>query len=123
MKTTITERIRQIIAYLGVTERKFAETATIPQSTFSSYFNRGSEPSLNAIVLILKTYPWINAKWLLLEEGEMVVEEKEDQTNELLLNKVVELSGKCALLEDKLRCYEKERHINMAAEKKPKYGK
>ncbi len=74
METTVNQRIIKLIAHLKISDRQFAKTTGIPETTLSTYVKRGTNPSSSALILILKAFPTISAKWLLLGNGEMINE-------------------------------------------------
>jgi len=126
MDTTVNQRIKELIDYLQLSDREFAKQVEIPQTTISSYFKRGSEPSMSAIVRILKTFDFVDIEWLVLGKGSMIKEEviENTDTNNIMMKTIIELSGKCAILEEKNRVLESN-HIdyNLAADATLKYSK
>lgn len=72
METTVLQRIRRFIEFEDVSDRKFAETIGVPQTTISSLFKRGNEPNIAIISAILKAYPIINMEWLISGNGSML---------------------------------------------------
>lgn len=72
METTVLQRIREFIEFKDVSDRKFAETIGVPQTTISSLFKRGNEPNISIISAILKAYPIINMEWLISGNGSML---------------------------------------------------
>lgn len=76
--TTIGERIRNIYETEGISQTKFAEKIGIRQSTISGIMQReekGGKSSTTDEVLaaIMRAYPTLNPKWLVLGEGEKFV--------------------------------------------------
>ena len=129
MKSTVNERIKELIKTLKLSDRKFSELTGISNTTLSNYFKRGSEPGVNTIVLILTKYPDVSAEWLLLGKGNILKEPETkpgtvtDTTNEIMLKTIIDLSGENAVLKEKLKEIEKERGYQLAAEPVKKYSK
>lgn len=69
------DRIKQVIDYLKISERKFAQSIEIPESTLYNSRKRNSDLSSSIICTIAKNYPNLNTKWLLTGVGEMWLEE------------------------------------------------
>lgn len=72
MESTVLQRIREFIEFSNVSDRKFAETIGVPQTTISSLFKRGNDPNISIISAILKAYPNINMEWLISGNGNMI---------------------------------------------------
>lgn len=70
MKTTRTERVRQVLKSYGMPMTKLADMMGVSQGTLSNQFSRDSITQ-DTIDFILVNFPDINARWLLLGEGEM----------------------------------------------------
>ncbi len=68
----IVDRVRQIIAHYGLSERKFSASIGASNGFLSNVKNIGSDKLSN----ILNTYPEVNALWLITGEGEMLESEK-----------------------------------------------
>lgn len=73
MENTVLQRIRRIIDYASISDRKFAEYIGIPQTTLSSLFQRGNEPNVTIIQSILGKFPNISMGWLLFGHGNMFI--------------------------------------------------
>lgn len=73
MENVILQRIKQIIKYTGLSDRKFSESVGIPQTTLSSLFQRNSDPSISLVQAILCSYPNISMPWLLFGNGNMLL--------------------------------------------------
>jgi len=147
METTVNERIKQLIDFLKITDRQFSIKTGIPQTTISTYIKRKSEPGSAALSLILKAFPTISAKWLLVGDGEMLTE-NEVQIGEnsiaaaramnnltgwedKMIDRITEQAAKLAikdkeieLLQEKIRALEENKNgYRNVAETVPKYGK
>lgn len=77
METTVNERIKQIISFLKVSDRRFAEMIGVPQTTISNLFNRQTDPSYKILNAIINQFEFINPKWLLTGEGPMSLTEND----------------------------------------------
>lgn len=64
---TITDRIKKVIEYYGVSTRQFE----INVGVSNAYFSNTKEPGREILLKILNAYPDISANWLLFEDGEM----------------------------------------------------
>lgn len=74
MKESVNERIRELINFLKVSDRRFAEMIGVPQTTISNLFNRQTEPGYRILRAIINQFEFVNPKWLLTGEGNMCVE-------------------------------------------------
>ena len=72
MKNTVLQRIRFLINFLSISDRKFAEAIKVSQTTMSSLFQRGNEPNVSILQAILNAYTDISPEWLLTGNGEML---------------------------------------------------
>lgn len=70
-------RIKQIMDYSQLSQKDFANTLGISESSLSSIFNGRTRPTNNHTQAIHKAYPSININWLLFGEGDML----NDQSN------------------------------------------
>mgnify|MGYP002657684122 FL=1 len=67
------ERIKELIAYTGLSDRAFALKCGLKQNTFSRQLNGLNEVSTQTALSILSTFPEISAEWLLRGKGEMLL--------------------------------------------------
>lgn len=67
------ERIKELIAYTGLSDRAFALKCGLKQNTFSRQLNGLNEVSIQTSLSILSTFPEISAEWLLRGTGEMLL--------------------------------------------------
>lgn len=74
MEDSVNQRIKSVIEYYSLTQKKFAESIGVAQTTVSSFFKRGSKPSYDILESIKNAFPEISADWLLSGEGEMLRE-------------------------------------------------
>ncbi|MBQ0089726.1 MAG: helix-turn-helix transcriptional regulator [Prevotellaceae bacterium] len=70
-------RIKRIMEYSQLSQKDFANTLGISESSLSSIFNGRTRPTNNHTQAIHKAYPTININWLLFDEGDML----NDQSN------------------------------------------
>lgn len=78
------ERIRKIISYYNLTDRAFSNKCSIKQNTFSNQMNGQRDLSLPTIYAILDNCKEISAEWLLRGNGNMLIEEQEENCIEKL---------------------------------------
>lgn len=76
METTVLQRIRSIIKFYSLSDRRFAEVINLPQTTISSLFKRGNEPNVSIVQSILNAYTDISPGWLLTGKGSMLKSEQ-----------------------------------------------
>ncbi len=74
MENTINERVRFLIDYLKVSDKKFAEMIGVPQTTISNLFNRQTEPSYKILNAIANHIECISPDWLLTGKGDMITQ-------------------------------------------------
>lgn len=67
------DRIKEIIAYSGLSDRAFAIKCGIKQNTLSRQLGGVSEISTSTINAILDNYEEISSEWLLRGKGEMLI--------------------------------------------------
>lgn len=75
MKEPVLQRVRKIIDYLAISDRKFSELIGIPQTTLSSLFQRGSDPNIAIVQSIILAIPYISTEWLIFGSGDMIKQE------------------------------------------------
>ena len=77
-------RIKEIIAYSGLSDRAFAIKCGVAQNTFNRQLNGVRELSLVTVNAILGTFEDISTEWLLRGKGEMLISEaiKKDESTE-----------------------------------------
>lgn len=68
---SITERLKKIIDYLGLTPNAFAAKIGISQPRMRNYLN-GRDPDFETLNQICITFVKIDPRWLLIEEGDML---------------------------------------------------
>lgn len=72
-------RIKEIIAYSGLSDRAFAIKCGIAQNTLNRQLNGVRELSLTTVNAILNTFENISAEWLLRGTGNMLLSENQPQ--------------------------------------------
>ena len=66
----ISLRIKEVVTYTGLSDRAFAQSIDLAQTTFTNILLKGTEPKSDVLRAIIEKYK-INAHWLLTGEGEM----------------------------------------------------
>ena len=72
---SIISRIKQFIDHKDMSMRSFENTVNAGHGYFSRMLKQDSNPGSEIISTIIETYPEINAYWLLLGDGEMLIAE------------------------------------------------
>lgn len=77
-------RIKEIIAYSGLSDRAFAIKCGVAQNTLNRQLNGVRELSLVTVNAILNTFEDISTEWLLRGKGEMLISEstRKDESTE-----------------------------------------
>ncbi len=73
----MTERINSILKYYNTNSSKFAEQIGVQKSSISHVLSGRNKPSLDFIQKLLRAFPEINADWLVLGKGKMIIGEEE----------------------------------------------
>lgn len=128
METTIIERIKLVCKKKEFSFRQFAIKIDFNYTTFNNYLIvKNKSINIDLICKILVTFPDISAEWLLLGVGTMYKDapvQVPGGNDTLLMKTIIELSGKNALLEEKVKELEENKTgYGMVAEKIVKYGK
>ena len=76
MKDSVSERIKLVIDYLGISTTQFAKSIDTAQSVIATMFSRGTEPSSKILRNIVITYDTISPEWLLTGKGSMLKSEQ-----------------------------------------------
>lgn len=66
------ERIKKFMEYKGISPSELADAIGVQRSNVTHVIKARNKPSFQFIEKLLQIYPEINAKWLLLGEGNMV---------------------------------------------------
>lgn len=72
-------RIKEVIALSGLSDRAFAIKCGIKQNTLSRQLGGVSEVSASTIYAILDNYEEISAEWLLRGKGSMLLQKEETE--------------------------------------------
>jgi transcriptional regulator with XRE-family HTH domain len=73
----MTDRINKILRFYKINSSRFAEEIGVQKSSISHVLSGRNKPSLDFIQKLLKVYPDINADWLIMGKGKMLIEENE----------------------------------------------
>jgi transcriptional regulator with XRE-family HTH domain len=65
-------RIKRFLEIKGISSSELADSIGVQRSNISHVLNGRNKPSFQFIEKLLQTYPELNAKWLLLGEGNMI---------------------------------------------------
>lgn len=76
MENAVLQRIRRVIDYSGLSDKRFAEVIDIPQTTLSSLFQRGNDPNISIVRDIIYHYPNISMPWMLFGNGNMLITQR-----------------------------------------------
>lgn len=90
----ISLRIKKIVNHVGLSDRAFAQSIDLAQTTFTNILLKGTEPKSDVLRAIVAKYN-INAHWLLTGEGEMFASQNKE---------VVTASTKIPLLRQSVSC-------------------
>ena len=71
------DRIRQFMAYQGLSASELADSIGVQRSNLTHVLNGRNKPSFQFIAKLMEQYPAINPKWLILGSGEMIQGGKE----------------------------------------------
>ncbi len=66
------DRIRKFMEYKGISPSELADAIGVQRSNVTHVLKARNKPSFQFIEKLLQIYPEINAKWLLLGEGNMI---------------------------------------------------
>lgn len=73
----MTDRINKILRFYKINSSRFAEEIGVQKSSISHVLSGRNKPSLDFIQKLLKVYPDINADWLIMGKGKMMIDENE----------------------------------------------
>jgi len=65
-------RIKQFMAYKGLSSSELADNIGVQRSNVTHVLNGRNKPSFQFIAKLLEKYPEIDAKWLIMGEGQML---------------------------------------------------
>jgi len=66
------DRIKKFMEYKGISPSELADSIGVQRSNVTHVLKARNKPSFQFIEKLLQIYPEINAKWLLLGEGNMI---------------------------------------------------
>ena len=75
----ISLRLKEIVNYTGLSDRAFAQSIDLAQTTFTNILLKGTEPKSDVLRAIIEKYK-VNAHWLLTGEGEMFTKTESEKT-------------------------------------------
>ena len=75
----ISLRLKEIVKYTGLSDRAFAQSIDLAQTTFTNILLKGTEPKSDVLRAIIEKYK-VNAHWLLTGEGEMFSKTETEKT-------------------------------------------
>lgn len=78
----ILSRLKEIVAYSGLSVRALAIKCGIPQKTLDNQIKGLRGISIETVVSVLQAYPEISAEWMLRGNGEMLIK-KEDNSEDI----------------------------------------
>ena len=84
------ERIKALIAFLGLSTRAFAIKCGLRQNTLSNQLNGMRELSLSTVAAILEAYPEVSAEWLMRGNGQMLIQTDDNSAEIIRINKLVD---------------------------------
>lgn len=71
MKNEVVSRLRKFIKYKNLTIKDFCLTTGIPEASFKTMSQRGSNPKVEMIESIVAAFPELDLNWLITNDGEM----------------------------------------------------
>lgn len=74
MKSTINQRVNIFIEYKGLSQKSLSELLGLKRQNITNWINKGTAIKNEHLTEIVKTFPELNAHWLLTGEGEMLLE-------------------------------------------------
>lgn len=79
---SINIRFVELRKFNQISQQKLADKLKVSKQTINNIENIKYNPSIEVIGKLMKTYPDLNPKWLILGEGTMFVEKGADVVNE-----------------------------------------
>lgn len=71
----ISHRFKQLVEALKTNANQLAKELDVTRPTITRIINGTNEPSAKILAPLLRKYPTVNIKWLLIGEGEMFITE------------------------------------------------
>lgn len=75
MKTTITQRIKELIDFKGMSINSFSKKINIVQTTLNRQISGESAMTLDTFISIMNCFPKVSLAWVLRGDGTMTKEE------------------------------------------------
>ncbi|MDD4819215.1 MAG: hypothetical protein PHD21_00035 [Flavobacteriales bacterium] len=105
------EKIKQFLDYKGVSKNKFYTL-----TGFSvGFLDSGTSMGADKVKIIINTFPELNINWLIMDEGEMIIDKKSISFDNILKDELIKAkdeiislqSKHISLLEEKLKMLQK----------------
>lgn len=74
----VTDRLKQLVDYLGITPNAFASRIGVSQPRMRNYLE-GRMPDFETLKRICETFVMINPGWLLTGTGDMIIEQQSNK--------------------------------------------
>lgn len=88
----ISERIKLVLSTKKLSIRSFARSINCADTTIGAILRDKAEPSYSTIYSIIDKYPDISTEWLLTGEGDMLVSEDRNSSEEFYANHIKEIT-------------------------------
>ena len=79
---SVNARIAKFCEYKGIKQKELSEWGLGTAQTINDIFNDKVKPGYKFIIFLLEKYTELSARWLLMGEGEMIIEQDLNQANE-----------------------------------------
>jgi len=102
---TVNQRIEQIINYLNLNPNSFSKSIGLSgNSTISRIIKGQTTPSYETLSMIYTKYDWIDVRWLMTGEGEMIRadQDQKDESIDVLKDKITYQEGLIKTLKETL---------------------
>lgn len=100
---TVNQRIEELIKYLDLNPNSFSKSIGLTgNSTISRIVKGKTMPSYETLLLICDTYDWLNIRWLMTGEGEMIRSDQKDESIDVLKDKIEYQKGLIKTLKETL---------------------
>lgn len=77
-KQRFAEAVSYVIQHEKITQKEIGEAIGVNPTTLNSQIKGTNNPPQNTIITLTKKYPYLSAKWILLNEGSMLIGGKEE---------------------------------------------
>lgn len=116
MEELVRQRVKEVLAFYGVSLTKLANGDSALQVKLSRQINRGAAVTFETISFILSNFSYVSAEWLMRGKGEMLISEtptvlSENQEKNQPLEKKSSLEKQISLLEKKIISLEAENNV------------